>query len=1259
MRLKSLWRTVLCLLVFMGISTAQFSVKLPYTDVTVENVNGKAVFKGATVVASPGKPLLPLYKVRFILPPDVDSKDVSVSIVDPAEKELDGHFEVDAALPPSRRGEINWPKGLNIIDGKDADVYLKHAYFPADYKGKVYFGKMRRYQVMDVYVSPYRFNPVTGKLKVITAGTLTVDFPGKRSTDVTIKKQSTDWKPRNHAEKYLKKQAANPEVLEYYHAKASSQLESARTGPLTEGYAIITTSAIANASTQLSNLITQKTDAGYNVLLLTESIWGGGTGDVAADNIRAWLKANWESSNIRYALLIGDPTPSTGDVPMKMCWPRNQSDPDNGPPEAPSDFYYAELSGTWNKDLDEFFGEEEHDYGSWDIDAEIAVGRIPHYPSSTIADLDKILLKSINYADETSRGWRKTVLLPMEPLDALTPAYHLAEAMNNDYLQPNEWATFRIYDKENNYRAIDDRRIEEVFALDPPVERAPCNEQNVLDVWQKNPFGLVLWSTHGLATSAAGVFDSHMADELNDAYPSIVFQMSCNNAYAESEENLAYSILRNGGVVTIGATRESWYEPGQTSFDHAADHSGMGYNFGQYLTTGLPVGDALNEVKRTVVGLYWSLHCMINVYGLPDLSLNIDHIAPSNLAAAATGLNSINLYWKDNSYIETGFKIERATGSGPFSEIATVGMDVTNYQDVGLTPDTKYKYRVCMYSGTGGNSEYTNIDSTTTYKNHALEKTVTASSHEWWLGNYRRNAVDGNTSTRWAASSGSMPQWYTVDLGAELAINGCEIMFERPGTNGDCNDFVVETSSDNATWTTRVNRNPNTNTAQTQTYFFPFAAARYVRITISDAPGSYFASMFEFRVLGPATPSPVFTFDQSSVPTDQVSLSWTPSPGATSYIVKQSSSPGAHRWNTSIVTDPECTTYGLIGNDKMYIYTIIAYNDAGHSLDMPMAFEQQVFAYTTLPQAPMMFTISPNNPGYSFRWADCSSNEQGFLLERRTYGTSIWTEVNNVGYNVRDAVDLTAADLTNYEYRVVAFNDAGRSENNPTVNSSIWLNANANSRTQVTLTWVDRFTNVTGFFIERAGSNNVFSVIASVGANEFSYIDTDLSPYTSYSYRVRAYNSSENSDYSDIVTVKTHGNLSVLYGTASASSEQTGNFIGNAKDNWSHTRWAASSGSMPQWYMIDLGSERSISEFEIMFERTGTTGDCNDFIIQTSPDNATWTTQVSMNPNSNTAQTQAYSVSITARYARITIYDAPGSYYASMYEFKVIGQTEQ
>ena len=52
--------------------------------------------------------------------------------------------------------------------------------------------------------------------------------------------------------------------------------------------------------------------------------------------------------------------------------------------------------------------------------------------------------------------------------------------------------------------------------------------------------------------------------------------------------------------------------------------------------------------------------------------------APANLTAAAASASQINLTWRDNSTNETGFRIERKTGtSGTYTEIATTAANVT------------------------------------------------------------------------------------------------------------------------------------------------------------------------------------------------------------------------------------------------------------------------------------------------------------------------------------------------------------------------------------------------------------------------------------------------------------------------------------------------------------------------------------------------------------------------------------------------------
>src|ERR1044071_6007873 len=66
----------------------------------------------------------------------------------------------------------------------------------------------------------------------------------------------------------------------------------------------------------------------------------------------------------------------------------------------------------------------------------------------------------------------------------------------------------------------------------------------------------------------------------------------------------------------------------------------------------------------------------------------------------------LQLSWVDNSSDESGFNIERKTGTtGTYAQIASVGANVTSYTDSTLTSSTTYCYRVNAFN-TGGTSPY-------------------------------------------------------------------------------------------------------------------------------------------------------------------------------------------------------------------------------------------------------------------------------------------------------------------------------------------------------------------------------------------------------------------------------------------------------------------------------------------------------------------------------------------------------------------------
>jgi hypothetical protein len=91
----------------------------------------------------------------------------------------------------------------------------------------------------------------------------------------------------------------------------------------TPGYTIITTSAIQSTSSQLNNFIAHKQSLGFDVQVITEADFGGGSGDTAAENIRAWLQDHYLADNIEYVLLIPKRAFSARKSTMTFLSPRN------------------------------------------------------------------------------------------------------------------------------------------------------------------------------------------------------------------------------------------------------------------------------------------------------------------------------------------------------------------------------------------------------------------------------------------------------------------------------------------------------------------------------------------------------------------------------------------------------------------------------------------------------------------------------------------------------------------------------------------------------------------------------------------------------------------------------------------------------------------------------------------------------------------------------------------------------------------------
>jgi hypothetical protein len=118
---------------------------------------------------------------------------------------------------------------------------------------------------------------------------------------------------------------------------------------------------------------------------------------------------------------------------------------------------------------------------------------------------------------------------------------------------------------------------------------------------------------------------------------------------------------------------------------------------------------------------YYYKVCATNSAGDSAYSNEVNGIttlkSPTALTATAVSSSQINLAWTDNSLSESGYRIEQSPLDDlHFTEIATVGPNVTAYSATGLNEATKYYYRVRAYNAIA-TSAYSSEKNATTLSN--------------------------------------------------------------------------------------------------------------------------------------------------------------------------------------------------------------------------------------------------------------------------------------------------------------------------------------------------------------------------------------------------------------------------------------------------------------------------------------------------------------------------------------------------------------
>ena len=663
---------------------------------------------------SPGDPMLPCKIFTIALPPDVESESATLNIIGCDQVVLKGHYDIEPVSPAGTwvdgRLIVRWGENKDIKNGRNLNIYNKNANYPEQFIKILGQTRMRKWNLLKVAYHPFLYNPVSRELTWIKNMEIKISY--KRLGLSTIKSiKLVDTVMDDVAQKSI---SNYEEAKGWYVPEKGSVLPS-----LIYDYVIITTNSIKNGSSKLNEFKIHKESIGHSVLIITEDQYGSLTGQLpngTAEKIRQWLKDNYQSMSIKYVLLIGDPNPDAGDLPMKMCWPRNH---ETEYKESPTDYFYADLTGNWDLDGDQFFGEYDGDRGTGgvDFDAEVYVGRIPVY-GSDYTSLDNIFQKLITY--ETEGGdlsWRKKALLPEAISNYAnedwnswykTDGAELAIDMMSGYLDSAGFTSYTLYEKEG---------------LDscPYSCNAPLTQSNLINEW-KNSYGLVCWWAHGSETGAYRKYwDSDDGDEvpeademlwsaffssgdypsLDDNRPSFVYQASCLNGYPENSNNLGYALLKGGAAATVSASRVSWYVIGWSDPNSLrGDNASIGYYYMEKIVKDNdPCAKALFLTKANVdpgTGLWMNLFDF-NLYGDPALTL----LKPNGIEQSFTIFNDGygNLEVTDITIQDSSCWLS-VTPPSPYPFIVAAGgsKNVSVSSDVSCVTSGTYSDRLLIYS---------------------------------------------------------------------------------------------------------------------------------------------------------------------------------------------------------------------------------------------------------------------------------------------------------------------------------------------------------------------------------------------------------------------------------------------------------------------------------------------------------------------------------------------------------------------------------
>ncbi|MDI6840954.1 MAG: C25 family cysteine peptidase [bacterium] len=409
--------------------------------------------KGGGFTGRVGFPMLPMKVLSFLIPPGASI--TKIEVISKTSEPIPGTYKICPAQPPQ---PISFTEQVEWVEPNEK-VYSSISYYPTELVNSGHTGDMGGYRITGVFIHPIQYIPALGKLI----------FNSRIEFRIIYKEgifpiPSVTLKQKEVFEDMVKTMIVNPEMVKIWNPITHYPIGSRTLPPDNIEYVVITADSFA---TEFQPLADWKTKKGVPAKVVTlDFIYANYSGVDNPDKIRNFIKDAHSNWGTIWVLLGGQ-----GDFEHRQeVVPRRSVDYlDTLPllPPAkldsmnfcdyyiiPSDLYFSDLTGTWNADGDNIWGEVndgegETEDGQVDLYSDVFVGRAPARTKTQVATF---VNKVITYEKNPPLDYETKILLPAVKLFSTDFGDYWGDTVNNAIadMVPADWQVSKLYESTGN-----------------------------------------------------------------------------------------------------------------------------------------------------------------------------------------------------------------------------------------------------------------------------------------------------------------------------------------------------------------------------------------------------------------------------------------------------------------------------------------------------------------------------------------------------------------------------------------------------------------------------------------------------------------------------------------------------------------------------------------------------------------------------------------------------------------------------------------